>query len=342
MTISSTAGTNSSINGKVTLNKLNANYLANPQDVKITGNDINNIIDASQSLLKLNLGGGKGDDLLIASNFGNDLYGNDGNDSMTGGNAADFIWGGNGDDSISGGTGNDTIDTGSGNNMVSGGEGDDMIVGNKGNDFLNGDAGNDLIKGDTGNDSLNGGVGNDTLSGGDSVDSLNGGDGNDMLYGDNGNDIVIGGSGNDYIQGGVGADTLTGGTGADTFYISYKDNSKKSPDIITDFNKVDGDKLLIALPHGFTLLGNYVAATKGHAAVMGRNAIPATATHDYIPATSDIPAIPATPAINMPAANQGAFDPITQTLYINLNDTPAFEMAIKLTGITDFSQITLA
>ena len=71
-------------------------------------------------------------------------------------------------------------------------------------------------------------------------------------------------------------------------------------------------------------------------------AIPATATHDYIPATSDIPAIPATPAINMPAANQGAFDPITQTLYINLNDTPAFEMAIKLTGITDFSQITLA
>jgi hypothetical protein len=44
----------------------------------------------------------------------------------------------------------------------------------------------------------------------------------------------------------------------------------------------------------------------------------------------------------MPAANQGAFDPITQTLYINLNDTPAFEMAIKLTGITDFSQITLA
>ena len=200
----------------------------------------------------------------------------------------------------------------------------------------------DLIKGDTGIDSLIGGVGNDTLSGGDSVDSLNGGDGNDMLYGDNGNDIVMGGSGNDYIQGGVGADTLTGGTGADTFYVSYKDNSKSSPDIITDFNKVDGDKLLIALPHGFTLLGNYVAATKGHAAVMGRNAIPATATHDYIPATSDIPAIPATPAINMPAANQGAFDPITQTLYINLNDTPAFEMAIKLTGITDFSQITLA
>lgn len=123
MTISSTAGANSSINGKVTLNKLNANYLANNQDIKITGNDIDNIIDASLSLQKLNIGGGKGNDFLIASHFGNDLYGNDGDDDITGGNAADFIWGGSGNDSINAGAGNDTIDTGSGHNSVSGGEG---------------------------------------------------------------------------------------------------------------------------------------------------------------------------------------------------------------------------
>jgi len=39
-------------------------------------------------------------------------------------------------------------------------------------------------------------------------------------------------------------------------------------------------------------------------------------------------------------AHEAVFDVATHTLWVNMDSTPAFEMAVVLTGITDFSQIT--
>jgi Ca2+-binding RTX toxin-like protein len=72
---------------------------------------------------------------------------------------------------------------------------------------------------------------------------------------EDGNDIVVGKNGADTIIGGVGSDTLTGGKGADTFIFStadfFSENSvgnpiyNKSLDIVTDFSKAEGDKLIV-------------------------------------------------------------------------------------------------
>ena len=53
---------------------------------------------------------------------------------------------------------------------------------------------------------------------------------------------LVGGAGNDLLVGGAGNDTLTGGIGADIFkYLSMSDRT----DTITDFSKIEGDKLVL-------------------------------------------------------------------------------------------------
>ena len=78
--------------------------------------------------------------------------------------------------------------------------------------------------------------GNDTVTGGAGADSLNGGANNDTL---------IGGGGADSLTGGTGSDILTGGTGADSFI--FGDITEFGPagqeDVITDFNRIEGDKI---------------------------------------------------------------------------------------------------
>lgn len=103
---------------------------------------------------------------------------------------------------------------------------------------------------------LNGGTGNDTLDGGDGDDDIQGWDDNDSLIGGNGNDILTGMLGNDTLTGGVGNDILTGGLGADKF-IFIKPN--EGIDKISDFNRSEGDKILInALNFGTGVsLGNF-------------------------------------------------------------------------------------
>ena len=67
---------------------------------------------------------------------------------------------------------------------------------------------------------------------------------------------LVGGAGNDLLVGGAGNDTLTGGIGADIFkYLSMFDRT----DTITDFSKIEGDKLVltdlltsISAPHNST------------------------------------------------------------------------------------------
>lgn len=111
--------------------------------------------------------------------------------------------------------------------------GDDAINGRGGDDVINGGLGNDTLYGDTGNDLLQGSSGNDLFYGNDGNDTLLGGDGNDYFYGHNGDDLIAGGLGND---------TLYSGLGADKFRFDLK---SEGLDIIKDFNRTDGDKIVI-------------------------------------------------------------------------------------------------
>lgn len=60
------------------------------------------------------------------------------------------------------------------------------------------------------------------------------------LFGNAGNDTIKGGTGADVLVGGQGNDSLTGGAGADTFAFV---NGELSTDVVTDFDKAQGDKL---------------------------------------------------------------------------------------------------
>src|SRR5215472_2105345 len=175
-----------------------------------------------------------------------ELFGGDGNDTLTGGSGNDLLFGQSGNDTLFGKGGNDLLFGGDGNDTLIGGQGNDQVFGQGGNDTMiwNPGDGSDLFEGGDGNDTavVNGGNGAETLSitaNGTRVrfDRLdpapftldigttenlvlhaNGGD--DVITASNGlagliNLVIDGGAGNDTITGGDGNDTLFGGDGND-------------------------------------------------------------------------------------------------------------------------------
>jgi len=99
--------------------------------------------------------GTNGDDLILASDAGNDIQAKNGNDCVIGGAGNDKLKGDKGDDVIYGGNGNDEIRGGSGN---------DEIFGQDGNDKLKGDKGDDVLSCGVGTDTADGGKGTDTAT----------------------------------------------------------------------------------------------------------------------------------------------------------------------------------
>jgi Ca2+-binding RTX toxin-like protein len=174
------------------------------------------------------------------------------------------LFGGNGNDTLTGGSGNDELFGEAGADILNGGAGNDLLFGGDGKDILTGGPGNDQVFGQAGNDIMiwNPGDGSDTFEGGDGSDIalVNGGNGAEtftitangtrvrldrvtpapfsldigtteslVLHAGGGDDVITagnglsslisltldGGAGNDTITGGDGADQLTGGTGND-------------------------------------------------------------------------------------------------------------------------------
>lgn len=219
--------------------------------VSVTGENGNDLLDASASALTVS------------------LQGNVGADTLKGGSGNDNLNGNSEDDSIDGGDGNDFVQGGAGNDALIGGSGNDSLYGQGGTDTLTGDLGNDALDGGTGTGdvllesadanltlsntqllgngtdtlvgfelanlsagagnntltatafsgpvTLNGGEGNDTLLGATSfVNVLNGGAGNDSLKGGSVKDTLYGGSGNDSLLGMGDTDKLYGEDGEDT------------------------------------------------------------------------------------------------------------------------------
>ncbi len=206
-----------------------------------------------------------GDDLLYSfgtrstDNYGSQLRGLAGNDTINGLPTRDTLDGDEGDDSLYGAADTDILNGGEGADTLSGGQGDDFLLGGADDDSMQGGAGNDTLLAGEGADTIEGGTGIDSVSyngsasavflviggvssGGlaegdviDRVELISGSHYDDSIFGngaDNaidgltGFDLLSGGGGNDTLTGGVG-DTLTGGAGADTFFgfnafVSYR------------------------------------------------------------------------------------------------------------------------
>ncbi|MEA3030191.1 MAG: hypothetical protein QOG13_1516 [Sphingomonadales bacterium] len=119
------------------------------------------------------IGAGDGDDIVHASDRGDNVFGQGGNDTLYGGQLDDWLFGGEG---------NDTLDAGSADPNGHGGNGN----------YLNGGAGDDILRGREGSDWLEGGDGVDSLEGGGGGDVLTGGKGTgDTLHGGQGDDIYL-------------------------------------------------------------------------------------------------------------------------------------------------------
>ena len=193
------------------------------------------------------------------------LFGGDGDDTLTGGSGNDMLFGQAGNDTLLGKGGDDLLFGGDGNDVLTGGVGDDQAFGEGGNDRMiwNPGEGTDLNEGGAGTDTVevNGGNGAEAFTAtangtrvrfdrvtpapfsldiGTSenlVVNMNGGD--DTFTGSNGlaplisltvdggagNDTITGGDGNDTLLGGDGNDLLIGGRGNDNMFGGAGDDT---------------------------------------------------------------------------------------------------------------------
>ena len=155
-------------------------------DVNINGSSVGVFNPTGRIIVR----GGGGDDVItVASDVstGADLYGGNGNDSLTGGAGDDLIRGGNGEDSLLGGAGNDTLRGGNGDDIADGQGGFwDRLFGNDGNDFLRDGDGVFSANGGSNDDILDLSFdGNWTKSSTSTVRRIDG-----RVLGDAGNDVI--------------------------------------------------------------------------------------------------------------------------------------------------------
>ena len=159
-----------------------------------------------------------------------DVYGTEGDDTLTGTAGPDGLYGLAGDDILKGGDGTDYLEGGDGDDILDGGDWADWLVGGAGIDtatyalsglWVTVDLKNGInLGGATGEqlaliENLVGSAFDDTLVGEAGVNSLDGGNGDDLLDGQDGGDRLNGGAGNDtaYYLGSTAGVTISLATG---------------------------------------------------------------------------------------------------------------------------------
>lgn len=179
--------------------------------------------------------GTPGDDVFTAGTVAAyQIYGNDGNDTLTGNALQDLILGGLGNDILDGAGGNDVIVAGDGDDRIIGGTGANELYGGNGNDtYVITNAGDSIIEiAGGGIDTvetiaavytLPGQVENLSFTNGTAHVGLGNGLDN-VLTGNTGFDVLAGGAGDDRIVGGSGTpNELVGGTGNDIYVVAAND-----------------------------------------------------------------------------------------------------------------------
>ncbi|MDU9037876.1 calcium-binding protein, partial [Pseudomonas corrugata] len=175
---------------------------------------------------------------LVGNASDNSLVGNSAANVLNGLDGADILDGGAGADTLIGGTGNDTYIVDNLKDVISETSTLDSEIDTVRSSVswtLGANLENLTL---TGVAAING-AGNaldNVLTGNAASNTLNGGAGNDQLDGGAGNDLLIGG---------IGTDTLSGGAGADRFVFSALNELgiDVARDVITDFSRLQGDKL---------------------------------------------------------------------------------------------------
>lgn len=149
--------------------------------ITVTRNSFTETFSTS-GITKIVFYGNAGDDSFTnGTSLPCEVYGGDGNDTLSGGRGNDFIIGGYGQDTIRGNAGDDVLWGSGGSDDIRGGDGDDVVKGHGGADHLYGENGEDAIYGGSGDDWLSGGNNADTL--------VTIGGGFDNIFGDAGNDF---------------------------------------------------------------------------------------------------------------------------------------------------------
>lgn len=100
---------------------------------------------------------------VTATNFGDGVAGDDGDNRIFTWWGEDWVWGRDGNDAIDGGGDTDRLWGERGVDVLNGGDGFDFLDGGSGGDALGGDAGNDNLIGGTGDDWMWGGEGSDAF-----------------------------------------------------------------------------------------------------------------------------------------------------------------------------------
>jgi uncharacterized repeat protein (TIGR01451 family) len=108
--------------------------------------------------------GGRDDDVINGTAFGDTIYGLERSDLLRGLDGADCLWGGEGNDVLDGDGGDDRLWGGNGRDRLVGGAGSDLLYGGLKRDVLIGGLGDDFISPGTGRDLVRAGAGNDVVN----------------------------------------------------------------------------------------------------------------------------------------------------------------------------------
>jgi serralysin len=217
------------------------------------------------------------DDLTSIEN----VAGSVSNDSILGDNLVNVLQGLDGNDRLYGRGGNDRLDGGGGNDILVGGLGVDTFIGGAGNDTFYVESQSEVITEVSGggtdrvmsnvtyslaslaqveNLSL-GGTAAVNGTGNSLANVITGNGAANLLSGVAGNDVLRGAGGNDKLVGGIGNDTLTGGAGADEFVLDTALGAT-NVDSITDFVRLEGDKIVLENAIFTKLVAGGLAATQ--------------------------------------------------------------------------------
>ena len=153
-----------------------------------------------------------GNDQITNSDFGRNIFGYGGNDTISGGAGDDWVYGGSGKDSLFGGGGVDGI------SFFNGNAGHGVTLGFYNRKYGVVDDGFGFVDQFSGFEKMEGSQHSDKIQLNDNMHVLWGLNGNDRLEGSYFSDTIYGGDGKDTLQGDQYGDLLDGGAGVDTFY----------------------------------------------------------------------------------------------------------------------------